>query len=216
MRKHRYRMIALVAVPLMAIHMEAQCDEQSFAIGDLEPNSCAIWCPAHSAHSGLRGVVSCRSEFMPVCQCSNPDKKIAYCDVFREVHTGISDRSEDSSDNSIRLDNANLLAIYGPLGTAILNVENQTNCSAYYEWRFKSTARSVESGGKGDLYEQYASLNGNAVSVVSDVGGKLEMQIGPYELEWSCGSNDFGWVYKRDDSLRFSIVKSMDLNIFML
>ncbi len=139
---------------------------------------------------------------------------MAYCDATHEIDPETPDAVQNPSSHAFRLNNSDLLAIQGPEGKAILSVENQTNCQAYYEWRFKSAVSSVETGGKGNLFEHYASLYGN--NIVTDVGGQLKMQIGPYELEWSCGGDEFGWVYKGNDPLEFSVIETLELSDFLL
>jgi hypothetical protein len=47
---------------------------------DLQPNSCAITCPAGSAYSGLSGSVGCSSGFAPACQCSSSQQRMASCE----------------------------------------------------------------------------------------------------------------------------------------
>jgi hypothetical protein len=47
----------------------------------LEPNSCAIRCPAHSAFPDKGAGVTCGSTAIPICQCTDVDEPIAYCEV---------------------------------------------------------------------------------------------------------------------------------------
>ena len=47
----------------------------------LEANSCSIRCPTDSAYSGMGGSVTCTSLSSPVCQCANPNQKMAYCET---------------------------------------------------------------------------------------------------------------------------------------
>ena len=49
----------------------------------LEPNSCAIQCPADaSGYPGKSGGVSCVAGSSPVCQCHDAKQKLAYCAVL--------------------------------------------------------------------------------------------------------------------------------------
>ena len=48
------------------------------------PNSCAISCPDETAYPDLGGSVTCRSGWAPVCQCTEIEQKMAYCEVVAE------------------------------------------------------------------------------------------------------------------------------------
>ena len=42
-------------------------------------NSCAIRCPADSIFPSMQGSVTCTAGSAPLCQCTDPQKKIAEC-----------------------------------------------------------------------------------------------------------------------------------------
>jgi len=122
-------------------------------------------------------------------------------------------REIDSDINAINLKNTDLLAIKGESGIAVVKIENLPKGKANYNWRYKESDLSKESTGSGELYEQYGKVNNNGF--VEDVGGQLQLKVGPYKLEWSCSSGDCCWVYKQD-GISLSIFEFTELDSFRL
>ena len=52
--------------------------------GVLHRNSCSIICPAKPVETERTASVVCRKGYVPVCQCSNPDESLAYCQAVSE------------------------------------------------------------------------------------------------------------------------------------
>jgi hypothetical protein len=124
---------------------------------------------------------------------------------------------EHSSSNlsSIFIENSDLLAINGTSGIAVVDIQHRANCEASYNWRFKSSeANSLEENGSGELYEQYGSTG--VKNEVTDVGGSLYINAGSYSIQWSCRSEDSGWVYNDDPSIEISKLSSIKLEDFRL
>jgi hypothetical protein len=48
---------------------------------EFKENSCAIRCPADSAHASEQGSVSCTAGSAPLCQCTNLQQPTAWCVV---------------------------------------------------------------------------------------------------------------------------------------
>ena len=46
---------------------------------EFKENSCAIRCPADSAHASEQGSVTCTTGSAPLCQCTNPQQPTARC-----------------------------------------------------------------------------------------------------------------------------------------
>lgn len=128
-------------------------------------------------------------------------------------HNISTPKAIDNDSNAIKLKNADLLAIKGKQGIAVVKIENDSNGAAKYHWRFKGKSDSNETSGSGELYEQYGKINNSGF--VEDVGGKLHLSAGPFELEWSCSSNNCCWVYKCE-AFSLSIFENMELDSFRL
>jgi hypothetical protein len=46
---------------------------------EFKENSCAIRCPADSAHASQQGSVTCTAGLAPLCQCTNLQQPTARC-----------------------------------------------------------------------------------------------------------------------------------------
>ena len=46
---------------------------------EFKDNSCAIRCPADSAHASAQGSVTCTAGSAPLCQCTNQQQPTARC-----------------------------------------------------------------------------------------------------------------------------------------
>jgi hypothetical protein len=46
---------------------------------EFKENSCAISCPADSAHASEQGSITCTAGFAPLCQCTNAQQPTARC-----------------------------------------------------------------------------------------------------------------------------------------
>lgn len=61
-----------------------------------------------------------------------------------------------------------------------------------YRYRYYSTD-GTETSGQGLLYEKY-KRDQNDESLVVDVGGRLNVRTGHFQLEWSQGDAEQGWL----------------------
>lgn len=94
---------------------------------------------------------------------------------------------KERTNNSIKIENNDLLAVKGPEGIAVISVQAVNDCKASYTWRFLPLNSAVEQSGKGELYEKYAveKEDGKNRHLI-DLNGRLGFKVGPFNLNWSC------------------------------
>lgn len=122
--------------------------------------------------------------------------------------------TDKSKRKSIEVFDGDLLAIKESSGIAVVSFDHKIDCKATYKWRFKPRDGSHETSGIGELYEQYGKVNDD--NKVEDVGGRLLVFAGPYEIQWSCSGQNSGWVYSNDRVKNLSIFKSKNIKDFKL
>jgi hypothetical protein len=116
--------------------------------------------------------------------------------------------------NSLKVNDGDLLVIKGPSGLAVVALKHAGTCRGTYEWRYRMQ-NGQETSGNGEVYEKYAykpSDSGTNVGV--DIGGKLLVMAGPYEVAWSCGGETFGWVYGRPGEADVYLLPTTSLAAF--
>lgn len=83
-------LFGLIGIAVLGIGMSSSVVFNAFAGAApcaldtlVEPNSCVIHCPKGSAYSSLAGAVGCAEGTTAVCQCGDPTRRIAYCEIRR-------------------------------------------------------------------------------------------------------------------------------------
>lgn len=114
---------------------------------------------------------------------------------------------------SLELQNGELLVLKGKDGLAVIKIEHTDGCRANYKWRYKRETTEKEISGEAQLFEQYGHQR---TSVITDLGGNLHMEIGPYKIEWSCGDSTSGWVYYYPKKVEAYIVSGIKFEDFRL
>lgn len=84
-------------------------------------------------------------------------------------------------------------------GNSIISMDYQSGCRATYSWKHYS-ADGKESRGEGAVFENYVASESSKHLIDQ---GQLMIKAGPVELEWSCGSDDFGWIYPSHYEMRY-------------
>ena len=120
----------------------------------------------------------------------------------------------EAESHSLRVSNGDLLAISGDQGIAVVALDHRQGCAADYQWRFKPQGGIHEQNGVGEVFEQYGEAGDG--TVVTDVGGQLYVRAGPFEVQWSCGGSDSGWVYRNGVRGTLSVFPSRALGDFRL
>lgn len=86
-----------------------------------------------------------------------------------------------------------------------------TGTSDLVEYRFRYRANDgTETSGHGLLYEKYKSVVDGADTVVVDEGGKLTVLAGHFQLNWSQGDANMGWLYYAPENQRLLFAASRD------
>lgn len=121
-------------------------------------------------------------------------KNIGQATISEEISKQQEDIQPDSP-SSIEISNQDLLAIKGKEGIAVASITAIKNCKAQYSWRFLPDKGVEEITGAGELYEKYAveKETGNTRHLI-DLNGKLKFSVGPYNLTWSCSSENSSWL----------------------
>lgn len=103
------------------------------------------------------------------------------------------------NDNIKVQDTGVLIVKDGEGGNSIISFTHQNNCRALYTWKHFSKSGKV-SHGTGKVFENYkpTDMAGNVKNE-----GQLIVKAGPVSFSWSCGSNDYGWVYPNGYESKF-------------
>ncbi len=93
----------------------------------------------------------------------------------------------------------------GILGKAVIEIIHAEGCRAEYKWIFKNGA-GKQIYGSNLLFENYEKgLDGGLVNK-----GQTNIKAGNFEVEWSCGSPNTGWVYPRGLDTKIISNKRLD------
>lgn len=107
---------------------------------------------------------------------------------------------------SIEISNGDLLELDGGiLGKAVIEIIHSEGCRAEYKWSFENGA-GERTYGSNLLFENYVTeLDGNTVNK-----GQTKINAGDFQVEWSCGSPNSGWVYPRGFDTKIISNRSLD------
>ena len=75
-----------------------------------------------------------------------------------------------------------------------------------YRYRYRASD-GAEASGQGVLYENYKHTH-DEKNVVVDNGGRLQVEAGHFQLEWSHGGSHRGWLYYTPEKLRMQFTGS--------
>ncbi len=133
---------------------------------------------------------------------SNKEETLSHPEVIEipsENNQPTKTHSRTSSDTSLKIGNNDLLAVKGEQGIAVVAIKALEGCKATYTWRFLPDGSSQEQKGVGSLYEKYAvEKEEESKKHLMDLNGKLSLDVGPYNLLWSCASDSASWVYRQE------------------
>lgn len=122
---------------------------------------------------------------------------------------------QDATRRAIELKRGDLLVLKGDMGIAVIELQHLVGGKAKYRWRYVAEVRGTEISGNGEVFEQYARAHRDS-NHVTDVGGELYIKAGPYQIEWSQGSKEIGYVYPRGKDYSAYVVPSTPLSKFRL
>lgn len=95
--------------------------------------------------------------------------------------------------------NGVLIVKDGTGGSVVIKLTNIKGCKANYSWKH-FTADATEESGMGQLFEKYVK---DEKTGTNRNEGTTTFRAGPIELEWSCGSEEFGWIYPSGHEMKF-------------
>lgn len=135
----------------------------------------------------------------------------ALVDELRSAATNDLAEMNPPGREEIKLHDDQMFLISSPQGRAVVDFTHfgTQDSESTYRWRFKPASEHQEISGTGTVYERYARTQTSTNSYdIKDIGSKLTVTAGPFEIEWSYSSTDSGWFYY--DSQRMNIVALPD------